>query len=942
MGGIGFGRIVPRSGGGGGLPGGSWVPWDALVSNNPGVGDYTEISTACATEPAGAIIAVDNNPTTPYVEIADISPKAGQVIFGYQGLRDGGSVNIRMEDFRVLVANPDVIIEDIYFDWDNMSVAGNFMFEATGAGCIFNRLTLDMENSFAGLPIGNLGLLVSGGNNRFDKIDALFNIGSANQFRVSAYGNDFNELSISGGTGNCDIVDAGDNNFKNCSFSVDGIAMLETNTGGAIAYNNRFTSCTFNDTSGAINAFTQALDGSKFINCSFNGGATGGLLITSSGVSVDGCDVVASGTDGILVTGTYCNIDNCSLEAGTNSIRVLRPAQYVNITNITMRPGAAAAGDISLSGALDTSLSNIKLPSDDMDIAAFGGNPSENITLEAIYMNALSVAGATTDAVSSFGCFFPGGITDTSAAFQRGSRVHISSSTPAVTDDSSDGFIAGVSRWLHTTTGIFYDCITDAIGAALWVPQGAVAGKALWSVLVHPTAGWGDYTTISSACTAEPAGTIIGVAPGVITELAPISLKEGQTVIALGGLEGDDNTSVTVALANNIITMANDESKISGIYFTIAATTDKAFINMSGNNSVIEKCKFDFTGTLITQHRGLFINASDNCAVQDCEFINDPLTYRVIDMDAVTNSRVGRIKITAGDMDPSAVTEDMVDMTSCSNCIIEKIKISGITTEKAAAYAIHSTIGADTVPNIFRDLNISLQAGAGGAGALKIEGSGAVRVHPCTIDSFVVNTNANNGELALDDVSACMLTNCLMTTLEINGDNNKITNCRMATLNIGAATASNNTKLNNIEVTGTFTNAANADETQISSCEFGTFTDTGDSTARDMYTQETVIAGATVRGSRDYDNNGAVATVIMLLPATAVDGTRARFNVMTNQILRVTAAAGDSIRVGQLSSSIAGSTESITPYSSIELEAKDQGGAIQWIAQSVSFSWTVS
>ena len=160
-------RIMLQRAGGGGIPGGAWVPWDALVSNNPGVGDYPLISDACAMEPAGAVIAVDCNSTTPYVEIADIVLKEGQTVFAFDGVRAAGTVVVLMGDFQVRMPNNDPTLEGIYFHCDNMTAAsvGEYKCDISGAGGLgptINRCVFNLDNSTAGLPRACRGMRITG------------------------------------------------------------------------------------------------------------------------------------------------------------------------------------------------------------------------------------------------------------------------------------------------------------------------------------------------------------------------------------------------------------------------------------------------------------------------------------------------------------------------------------------------------------------------------------------------------------------------------------------------------------------------------------------------------------------------------------------------------------------------------------------------------------
>ncbi len=89
---------------------------------------------------------------------------------------------------------------------------------------------------------------------------------------------------------------------------------------------------------------------------------------------------------------------------------------------------------------------------------------------------------------------------------------------------------------------------------------------------------------------------------------------------------------------------------------------------------------------------------------------------------------------------------------------------------------------------------------------------------------------------------------------------------------------------------------------------------------------------------RTFTNEGAAAIVVFTLP-TAVAGQSYTFIVQDADLLRVVAAAGDTIRLGSSVSAAAGNVESTAIGDVVELIAIN---ATEWIARSVIGTWTVT
>jgi len=102
-----------------------------------------------------------------------------------------------------------------------------------------------------------------------------------------------------------------------------------------------------------------------------------------------------------------------------------------------------------------------------------------------------------------------------------------------------------------------------------------------------------------------------------------------------------------------------------------------------------------------------------------------------------------------------------------------------------------------------------------------------------------------------------------------------------------------------------------------------------------------VTAGSTLTNKENaaiYSNEGATAIVAFILP-TAVAGYKFRFIVSDADGIRVTAAAGDTIRDGATVSAVAGKIESTAIGSAIELISIN---ATEWFVTSKVGTWAVT
>lgn len=779
---IGIGRINPGNGGSGALPGGAWVPWDALVSNNPGIGDYTSISAACAAEPAGAIIAVDSNPATPYTEVANIVPKAGQVIMAFDGERAGGTVTILMSDFNIQVGVNDVIITGIYFHWDNMLVGNFYALDVSGDDCRFEDLTLDLDNATLGLPILVRGIRLNGSSDcRLENITLRGNDLAVRPILLdSALDNDLIDLDIYNGwvddEGGIRIVDSGGNNFRGIRFVLAnfnlGTFMVEERWAGASPDPNNFLQCTItgpNQDGGVLfrNNYSTISD-SEILECgnlnSIECGAIGNRVTNMRLTSGGGGNAILVTTNPVHADqptlGDRCVISDVVCEGNFTDVYVQDSSANGNvITNVTETETPPAMGAEPGTGDF---LCNVIIPGGTIDIAGAGG--VDGVTLVNCEANTLNVAGVAMDNNREFGCRFTN-VIDTSNALRRGVGMHVAVVAPTINDDINDGFITGVSRWWNSNTFIEYLCMSNAVGAANWVPVGATAGRAPWNVLVHPTAGFGDYTTPSAACLGEAEGTIIAIAPGTYNEVANILMKEGQVLWGLGGVEGDDFSSVIVNLTGSQILRLHDDVQVKGIYFTCDRNAPADDVRMvefnSATRAVVENCTFDCTPTAgVQQHQVFGIDSITFCRVENVNIIGDTVTYTPFDggtVGNVTDNIFKNIRISGCFTANNPGEEYLIDLDDPERNTWDTIYHDhrGLASVQAGAM-ISININGDREPCTYRNIFFANDASAADGTAIRMAG-GTFRkadvLSDISLIGFYIGLSSNVGSFALDKFS---------------------------------------------------------------------------------------------------------------------------------------------------------------------------------------------
>jgi len=323
-------------------------------------------------------------------------------------------------------------------------------------------------------------------------------------------------------------------------------------------------------------------------------------------------DATGSGGRGIDVTGAGCEIHNCAVHNCEEGICATGAGVLVDIYGVTIT-SCVRGYYLHTGGKIIINSSIMRSNTTAIQIDHVGSGAE----LRAF---SLDVGGSTTDILveASADCevYVDGAILDQS-------KITLNSLAVAK----------------HTIS--FIDASSSDLGK---VTLGGVRElkPPLYDVYVHPVAGVGDYTTVAAACAAEAAGAVIGVAPGTYTEAANIVLKEGQTVFGLGGF---DSVPVKVQLGNYIVDYNAANARVEGIYFTITATSDKAFVDIDANGSVFRDCTLDFTPTGAQKHRGIRFLTShpSGCLLENVTIIGDALTYRVISAAANVDAAEGRV-----------------------------------------------------------------------------------------------------------------------------------------------------------------------------------------------------------------------------------------------------------------------------------------------------------
>jgi len=725
------------------LPGGAWVPWDALVSNNAGVGDYGLLSAACLAEPAGAIIALDPSGTT-YTETADIVMKAGQVIWGLDGIDDSGRLDYDMVDQIIDINVDDTIIRGIYFQWSAIAT-NNDKIDIDGATRgIIENCTFDFSPSLAaheGLDLNTCSLFT------IRDVEILNNPGTVRPIAFdSVTDSKLERIRMTGG----DLMtaplmyirDSGENIFDDIDISspdtATGIWHIHEDDIVGTTGPNIWTNIKLNGDN-QTDGIRLENDETQMSNLYSSNTQLGVDLAGDRQRLSDFTLETIIGSDGVLAEGNDGNIVNGIINS-TFADGIDSSGDRNNFCNITTNSGGGGS-DVNNTGDYNTFV-NVKTTA-----GTFENNGSTHTTYISCVASIMNNVGAATNDTQTFGCQWAA-VNDTGDTLQQGMAVHVPNpaANPTVNDDVNEGYLVGISYWYNSATLVLYRCDGNGAGAAVWTPVNAVAGVSPWTALVHPS-GLGDYDEINLACTGEAAGAIIAVAPGTYTESGNIVPKEGQRIVAWGGAEINGATpSVQADLGTNIIDINVDEVEFEGLYFTVTAAApgdDKAYIDVGGDYTVFQDCTFDFTAST-AQHRGIRFDAGgvSFCRFENVNILGDVLAYRMISgngtVDAfegpVTDSIFRNIYITGCMTTVNAGEQAIIDIEDPERNVWDTLRHDhrGLTSAQAGAMLRISMTGAGegcSYSNIFL-ANDALAADGNG-----IQYSGAFR-KPDTLQSI--------------------------------------------------------------------------------------------------------------------------------------------------------------------------------------------------------------
>jgi hypothetical protein len=243
-----------------------------------------------------------------------------------------------------------------------------------------------------------------------------------------------------------------------------------------------------------------------------------------------------------------------------------------------------------------------------------------------------------------------------------------------------------------------------------------VGGQASYAAVVPD-----DYPTISEACAALSDGAVIFVKTCTINEVSDIIPKEGQTIIAEGGVEGDDIEGTVVNMGDYGIVIANTEVTMRGIYYKFIPTTDEKKIICSGDNIHIDKCVFDFSAG-INNHEGMLVSGVSGARMSGVKIIGNSQSYTLLELDTVEHGIFRDFDISGG----STSFSHLVYIIDSSYCKFEDFYVHGITGSLANIFMIYelTSIGSPKL-NYYHNIYIDGSIGINGEG-MRVCSSGAV------------------------------------------------------------------------------------------------------------------------------------------------------------------------------------------------------------------------
>lgn len=205
-------------------------------------------------------------------------------------------------------------------------------------------------------------------------------------------------------------------------------------------------------------------------------------------------------------------------------------------------------------------------------------------------------------------------------------RLWSGSSDPSVSDDSFAGFVAGLSLWLNTTTGVIWKCVDDSAGAADWqvyynptalaaLEQKTLPHKSRFVVIEQDfqTVATGVYDSLNAAAVSGGTQVSVNTIPNAINHPGVVALRDSTT--ANGGFSYGTNANIllgggehcqfvfqdrnTTTRATSVIRMGFQDS------FTSTEPTDGVYLRIQGgvlrgrtrNNGVESNTATTFTVT---------------------------------------------------------------------------------------------------------------------------------------------------------------------------------------------------------------------------------------------------------------------------------------------------------------------------------------------------------
>jgi hypothetical protein len=763
----------------------------------------------------------------------------------------------------------------------------------------------------AGLPINIHGLFMSGSNNLLNDFQVNGTPRMVNPLNLTGNNNLFQNCIFlggdGGGAGPGSVIAGTSNRFTDVAFTSDGVNTVSGNT-------NHFLRTSFTELSALTACVTNTGTGNIFADGGITGGFGGNCLIANGPGQQYHRVTVASGGGTAIAVGAFalsrfvdCAADGAFTTANLATDVIITRQRQANATTMTL------AGQ------------GCKL----IDCILF------NLTLAATATDTWDVNSTTT-----------GAITDTAGRLQQGVFVHQAAGAPTVNDDINDGYLIGISRWFDTRAAplgqIEYRCHSNAAGAAVWIPIGTAG---IYSVLIHPTVGVGQYTTISAFCTAEVAGTIAGIAPGTYTEVGNIAFKAGQQVFGLGGVDSTALKSVLYQMGSYTLTN-NTNTKVDGVYFThTVAAPDPQCVFLNGASGwVVRNCTFDFTPSGAFDHLGI-IYSGTGWKIQDVNILCNARTYRAIYNNGATDGVMENVKVTGGMTTVAGGHEYLVRLLNSQRNRYTNVTVTtpSATVQTGALMGVSSAAAKD--PDQFQNIQLVHGANnaASGNGLYYFDTAGAEVAYGdewgnLSIKNFYVGARfvrAGRLKFCVGDIGTAAApcgdssivgttagTNVTFsnmygvstgTTMVVDGFTAlKLSGCDLPTISLGPAVAVASTIMQGCSVT-TLTNGAFSTGLNLAAVAVApaNFTDSGHDTVRDQYTSQTYAVGpVTVRGSREYNNAGAGVAVTFNLPdpaaVTVSIGYEVRFVALAAQQIIVKAPALNTIYSGFVSSTVAG------------------------------------